>query len=63
MDTVESRYNGPGSNANLPITEAIFKSFFIFCIGNNRNQPVTIFICYSITDKNGWSLEIRKSGS
>ena len=48
-NTVESLYNGPASNGNLPITEANF--FFIFYIGNKRNPP--------ITDGNGWSLEIR----
>ena len=45
----------PQSNGNPPSTEAILKSlekfFFIFYIGSNRNLPVT--------DKNGWSLEIR----
>ena len=53
--TVESRSNGPARNGNLPITEDILwfleKLFFNFYIGNNRNPP--------ITDKNGWSLEIR----
>ena len=54
-DTVESRYNGPASNGNPPITEANLKSleefFFILYIGNNRNPP--------ITDINDWSLELR----
>ena len=53
--TVESHYSGPASNGNPLITEAILEFlktlFFIFYIGNNRNPP--------ITDKNGWSLEIR----
>ena len=55
QSTVESRYNGFASNGNLLITEEILwsleKFFFNFYIGNNRNPP--------ITDKNGWSLEIR----
>ena len=54
-NTVESRYNGPASNGNPPITEAILRSlekfFFIFYIGNNRNPH--------ITGKDAWSLEIR----
>jgi len=57
--TVESRSNGPASNRNTPITEASLKSLekflFFFYISNNRKPP--------ITDKNGWSLEIRKSGT
>ena len=52
---VESRSKVPASSGNPPITETILKSFkkffFNFYIGNNRNPP--------ITDKNGWSLEIR----
>jgi len=50
-NTVESRFNGPASNGNPPITEAILQSLEkIFFIGNNRNPPKT--------DRNGWSLEI-----
>ena len=56
--TVESRSNGSASNGNPSIMEAILRSlekhFSILYIGNNRNPP--------ITDKNGWSLEIRWSG-
>ena len=56
--TVESRSNGPVSNGNPHIMEvnlsSLEKYFFILYIGNNRNPP--------ITDKNGWSLEIRWSG-
>ena len=53
--TAESCYDGPACNENPPVTEAILKSLEKFCftfyIGNNRNL--------SITDQNGWSLEIR----
>jgi len=52
--TVESRYNGPASKVNPPLTtEAILKSlevFLDFYIGDDKNPP--------ITDKNGWNLEI-----
>ena len=59
LDTVESHYNGPASNGNPLITLVILKSlwklFFTFYIGNNRNP--------SITDKNVWLVEIHLSGS
>ena len=47
---VRSSYNGPGSNGNPPITEAIPKSlekiFYIFCIGNKRIPCITDrYIC------------------
>ena len=52
--TVESRYNGPTSNQNSHITEAIHKFldklFFIFHTSNDRNLPITV--------KDSWYLEI-----
>ena len=45
QNTVEFHYNGPVSNRNLPMTEAVTKSlkkfFFILYIGNHRNPPIT----------------------
>ena len=44
-NTVESRYNGPISSGNPPITEVILMSLekflFIICIGKKRNPPRT----------------------
>ena len=55
QNTVDSHSNVPASTGHPPITDAIIKSretfFLISYIGNNRNPP--------ITDKNGWSFEIR----
>ena len=57
FSTVKSRYTGPKSNGNPPITDAKLWSLqtllFIAYIGNNKKPP--------ITDEIGWSLDIHYS--
>ena len=64
-NTVEPHLNGPVSNGNQPITEAILETqeicSFIFYIGSNRNLPLSRQVGIQLQeDKNKKETHVRQ---